>query len=114
MTDHSQIGGSLAKLVYFSREADGEGLGGNLHFLKFEADRIGQYLDFIQELKVKRESLTNSPSQSLCVIATGGGAYKYYDEMKNVLGVEVVREDEMECLIMGESLRGDAYAKVKT
>ena len=34
-------------------------------------------------------------------MATGGGAYKYYDEMKRVLGVEVLREDEMECLIMG-------------
>lgn len=34
-------------------------------------------------------------------MATGGGAYKYYDEMKKVLGVEVLREDEMECLIMG-------------
>ena len=37
----------------------------------------------------------------MVVIATGGGAYKYYDEMKKVLGVEVLREDEMECLIMG-------------
>lgn len=34
-------------------------------------------------------------------MATGGGAYKYYDEMRRVLGVEVLREDEMECLIMG-------------
>ena len=34
-------------------------------------------------------------------MATGGGAYKYYDEMKKVLGIEVLREDEMECLIMG-------------
>ena len=37
----------------------------------------------------------------MVVIATGGGAYKYYDEMKKVLGVEVLREDEMQCLIMG-------------
>ena len=34
-------------------------------------------------------------------MATGGGAYKFYDKMKHVLGVEVLREDEMECLIMG-------------
>ncbi|KAK4693465.1 type II pantothenate kinase, partial [Lecanoromycetidae sp. Uapishka_2] len=34
-------------------------------------------------------------------MATGGGAYKYYDEMKQVLGVEVLREDEMDCLIIG-------------
>ena len=34
-------------------------------------------------------------------MATGGGAFKYYDEMRKVLGTEVLREDEMECLIMG-------------
>ena len=34
-------------------------------------------------------------------MATGGGAYKYYDKMREVLGVEVLREDEMECLIIG-------------
>lgn len=34
-------------------------------------------------------------------MATGGGAYKYYDEMKAALGVEIMREDEMECLIIG-------------
>lgn len=35
------------------------------------------------------------------IVATGGGAYKYYDDMKKTLGVEVLREDEMECLILG-------------
>lgn len=35
-------------------------------------------------------------------MATGGGAYKYYERMREVLGVEVLREDEMECLIIGE------------
>jgi len=44
---------------------------------------------------------TNSPSD-LCVMATGGGAYKYYDMIRDVLGgVDVLREDEMECLIIG-------------
>jgi len=36
------------------------------------------------------------------VMATGGGAYKYYERMREMLGVEVLREDEMECLIIGE------------
>jgi type II pantothenate kinase len=39
----------------------------------------------------------------LCVMATGGGAFKYYDRIKEALGVEVIREDEMECLIIGMS-----------
>ena len=34
-------------------------------------------------------------------MATGGGAYKYYDKIRDVLGVDVLREDEMECLIIG-------------
>ena len=38
-------------------------------------------------------------------MATGGGAFKYYDKIKTKLGVEVLREDEMECLIIGTLLR---------
>lgn len=34
-------------------------------------------------------------------MATGGGAYKYYDRIREALGVEVRREDEMECLMVG-------------
>lgn len=95
------IGGSLAKLVYFSREGDSFELGGRLNFLKFETDRIDQCFEFVQQLKTKQQRLNGSRPEELCVMATGGGAYKYYDEMKRVLGVEVLREDEMECLIIG-------------
>lgn len=37
-------------------------------------------------------------------MATGGGAYKFYDKIREALGVDVLREDEMECLIIGEIL----------
>lgn len=37
----------------------------------------------------------------ISVMATGGGAYKYYDKITEALGVEVIREDEMESLITG-------------
>jgi len=42
-------------------------------------------------------------------MATGGGAFKYYDRITEALGVEVMREDEMECLIIGThtTLLGD-------
>lgn len=40
-------------------------------------------------------------SQNLVVVATGGGAYKYNNKIKDALGVEVLREDEMECLALG-------------
>uniref|UniRef100_A0A0B7K333 Pantothenate kinase n=1 Tax=Bionectria ochroleuca TaxID=29856 RepID=A0A0B7K333_BIOOC len=37
----------------------------------------------------------------LCVMATGGGAYKFYDKIREALGVDVLREEEMECLMIG-------------
>lgn len=46
----------------------------------------------------------NEKKNDLCVMATGGGAYKYYDRIKAALGVEVMQEDEMECLIIGIAL----------
>ena len=93
----------MAKLVYFSREPASKELGGRLNFLKFETDNVEQCLDFINRLKTKQQRLNGSKPGELCVMATGGGAYKYYDRMKEVLGVEVLREDEMECLIIGEA-----------
>ncbi|KAG8534229.1 uncharacterized protein KY384_001073 [Bacidia gigantensis] len=95
------IGGSLAKLVYFSREPNSKELGGRLSFVKFETDRINQCFEFIKQLKSKQTALNGSKPNELVIIATGGGAFKYYDEMKAILGLEVLREDEMECLIMG-------------
>ena len=72
-----------------------------MNFLKFETDRIDECLDFVQQLKRKQQTLNGSKPGELCVMATGGGAYKYYDEIICILGVEVTREDEMECLIRG-------------
>jgi len=34
-------------------------------------------------------------------MATGGGAHKFYELFSRTLGMEVLREDEMECLIGG-------------
>jgi type II pantothenate kinase len=98
-----QIGGSLAKLVYFSREPGSVVGGGRLNFLNFETDRIDLCIDFIQDLKNKQSKLNGSSPGELCVMATGGGAYKFYNKMKEILHVDVIREDEMECLIIGES-----------
>ncbi|KAK0737553.1 fumble-domain-containing protein [Apiosordaria backusii] len=98
------IGGSLAKLVYFSREAHSTEPGGRLNFHTFETDHIDDCLEFMRKLKrrYQRANGGNSPPASdLCVMATGGGAYKFYDKIREVLGVDVLREDEMECLIIG-------------
>ncbi|KAK6086100.1 pantothenate kinase [Seiridium cupressi] len=95
------IGGSLAKLVYFSREAHSREPGGRLNFMNFETDRIVDCIEFMKHLQDKQLALNGSRSGDLCVMATGGGAYKFYDMIRERLGVDVVREDEMECLIIG-------------
>ncbi|PGH13293.1 pantothenate kinase [Polytolypa hystricis UAMH7299] len=93
------IGGSLCKLVYFSREHATCDNGGRLNFLNFETERIDLCIEFIKHLKENHEA--RSPADKLCVMATGGGAFKYYEMLKDALGVDVIREDEMECLIIG-------------
>lgn len=95
------IGGSLAKLVYFSREAYSTEPGGRLNFSSWETDRIEECINFIKHLKENQQTLNGSKPGQLTVMATGGGAYKYYDKIREELGVDVIREDEMECLIIG-------------
>ena len=100
-----QIGGSLAKLVYFSHDEPGDvELGGRLNFLKFETDKIDICIEFMRRLKQEYMEREGNRPSDLCVMATGGGAYKYYDKLREALGVEVQREDEMECLIIGTPL----------
>ena len=49
-----------------------------------------------EEIKQKRRL------DGLHVMATGGGAHKFYNKLRDRLGVEIYREDEMECLIVGQ------------
>lgn len=72
-----------------------------MNFLKYETDQIDQCLGFIKRLQTEYQLQNGSKSGKMSIMATGGGAYKYYDEMRRVLGVEVLREDEMDCLIIG-------------
>lgn len=74
-----------------------------MNFLNFETNRIDLCIEFLQQLKQKQLELNGSSPGQLCVMATGGGAYKFYDRIKEALAVEIIREDEMECLIIGES-----------
>ncbi|RDA89032.1 hypothetical protein CP532_0644 [Ophiocordyceps camponoti-leonardi (nom. inval.)] len=95
------IGGSLIKLVYFSREAHSTEPGGRLNFQNFETDRVDDCVELMKHLRDKHLELNGSRPSELCVMATGGGAYKFYDKIRDALGVDVLREDEMECLIIG-------------
>ncbi|KAJ3022346.1 hypothetical protein HKX48_006380 [Thoreauomyces humboldtii] len=96
------IGGSLAKVVYFSRTPDAP--GGRMNFVKFETQHIDQCVDFIH--KVLYDAYHGQiPVEKRVIkgkaLATGGGAHKYFDLFREKLGVEMEREDEMECLITG-------------
>lgn len=98
------IGGTLAKVVYFSREAQSTEPGGRLNFLSFETDKIDDCIDFLLELKQRHIDANygdEARASELCVMATGGGAYKYYDRIRARMGIDVLSEDEMECLMMG-------------
>lgn len=93
----------MAKLVYFSSEPGDIELGGRLNFLKFETDKIDTCIEFMRRLK-EEHMQNNGVESELCVMATGGGAFKFYDRIREALGVEVMREEEMECLIIGKWL----------
>lgn len=97
----ADIGGSLAKIVYFSRENDNPESGGRLHFLSFETDQIDDCIEYLRSLQSKHHESNGAKARELSVMATGGGAFKFYDRIKERLGVDVLQEDEMECLIKG-------------
>lgn len=79
--------------------------GGSLNFERFETDNVDTCVAFIQEL-IERSAKVNGVSiddmrKGVKIMATGGGAHKFYELFRDQLQVEVRREDEMECLIEG-------------
>ncbi|KAJ3386678.1 Pantothenate kinase 4 [Entophlyctis sp. JEL0112] len=94
------IGGSLAKVVWFSKTA-GDEFGGRMNFEKFETQNIEQLVAFLKQVIEK----IGFPKSKILIKATGGGAIKYFDKLQSELGVVVDREDEMECLITGLFMR---------
>ena len=100
--DHHDLHTSLlrsARLQHFP--------GGSLNFTRFETSDIPSCISFLRAL-IDRSAELNGVSpesmrRSVRIVATGGGAHKFYDLFGAELGVEVHREDEMECLITGLS-----------
>ena len=81
--------------------------GGSLNFERFETEHIDDCVAFIHAL-IERSARVNGVSveemrASVKIMATGGGAHRFYELFKEQLAVEVRREDEMECLIEGLS-----------
>ncbi|KAL7599108.1 hypothetical protein Lser_V15G21444 [Lactuca serriola] len=113
------IGGSLIKLIYFSRHEEflvndkrnksSPILGGRLHFIKFETNKINECLEFIQS-----KQLHIGDGDNAVIKVTGGGAYKFADLFKEKLGVSIEKEDEIDCLVTGanfllKAIRHEAF-----
>ncbi|KAI3439560.1 Pantothenate kinase 2 [Psidium guajava] len=147
------IGGSLIKLVYFSRHEDQSTgdkrkktakqrlgisngirrsypiLGGRLHFVKFETNKINECLEFIDSNQLHRsgvdfrhwgsESPNSQPIDNAVIKkATGGGAFKFADLFRERLGVSIEKEDEMDCLVAGanfllKAIRHEAFTHIE-
>lgn len=87
------IGGSLAKVVYFKRDEDS---GVRLNFTRFETANIDELIKFLGVLIEKRRKNQAAQTQggkyskeNICIMATGGGAYKFYEKIKLELGVDI-------------------------
>lgn len=123
------IGGSLAKIVYFTSNSSKNGSnesvssqgscgssassassqsqlfdGGRLNFFKIETAKIDEFINFIRDIIKSYDDSSSSGSSStkqIHIMATGGGSVKFYDYLKQELNLGITKKDEMECLIVG-------------
>lgn len=101
------IGGTLTKLVYFTASTSaGTKSGGKLHFRDFQTGNFEtDVLRFV--IHLIRKSITKKHYPPITyIMATGGGAHKFSKLMiqtfkKHKLPMQIVKKDEMECLIKG-------------
>ncbi|KAL8286931.1 hypothetical protein RQP46_003937 [Phenoliferia psychrophenolica] len=79
--------------------------GGRLNFAKFQTTDLSSCISFLSDL-IERSAASNRVpldvmKKNVKIMATGGGAHKFYARLREELGVEVRREEEMECLVLG-------------
>lgn len=87
------IGGTLIKLVYFEN--------GKLNFVKFQTSGLDHCLDFIRSKKLLNGIVGSSTVGNTSIKATGGGAYKFADNLKEKLGVSLDKVDEINSVVDG-------------
>ena len=80
--------------------------GGWLNFTKFETGDMDSCIEFITQLIESSSASHHIPSaefkaRHVKIMATGGGAHLFHQRLSEELGVEVRKEEEMECLIEG-------------
>eukprot|EP01119_Soliformovum_irregulare_P007065 TRINITY_DN1946_c0_g1_i2.p1 TRINITY_DN1946_c0_g1~~TRINITY_DN1946_c0_g1_i2.p1 ORF type:complete len:306 (-),score=97.08 TRINITY_DN1946_c0_g1_i2:183-1100(-) len=71
---------------------------GTLKFLKMPTGKAHDFIQFLRKTKVHQSWGLRKTDE---VNATGGGAYKYADEVKAKLDITLKQRDEMRCLIRG-------------
>lgn len=97
------IGGSLAKIIYFTKNINNDGNGGGkLNFYSIETSKIDKFIEFIKLIFKKNFNHDcQNFNNNLTIMATGGGSFKFYDLLKKNLNCNIQKEDEMQCLIIG-------------
>jgi type II pantothenate kinase len=103
------IGGTLTKLCFIISNTEKEIenlLSSKKNFKRVEIDSYQLYLYHFQTINYKKDILPilNDINQIVkieTIDATGGGAYKYCDIMKNDFGIEFIKHDELRSLIYG-------------
>jgi len=88
------IGGSLAKIVYFEKSESED--GGYIRFAKFQTSEISKSIEYISTKK-----LLGLSEKRKKIKVTGGGAHKFEADFKTAFEVEFEKMDEMKSLITG-------------
>lgn len=71
--------------------------GARLHFIKFETKHIDYWLAYIHDCL----SVNKNEFQQKSIKVTGGGAYKYSERIKEMVGLPIDKCDEMRCIVRG-------------
>ena len=103
------IGGTLTKLCIIISKTEkelGNFLSSKKNFKSVEIDSYRLYLYHFLTVNYKKDILPILDDIKKIVKiekidATGGGAFKYYDVMKNDFGIEFIKHDELRSLIYG-------------
>uniref|UniRef100_A0A3B5MDM7 pantothenate kinase n=1 Tax=Xiphophorus couchianus TaxID=32473 RepID=A0A3B5MDM7_9TELE len=69
------------------------GRTGNLHFIRFPTQAMPRFI------QMGRDKNFSSLHTTLC--ATGGGAYKFENDFRTMADLELLKLDELDCLIRG-------------
>ncbi|GAA6014904.1 hypothetical protein JCM10207_002218 [Rhodosporidiobolus poonsookiae] len=79
--------------------------GGRLNFVKFETSDLSSLISFLRTLISSSAASNRVPldlmKRNVQIMATGGGAHKFHQQLRDELGIEVRSEEEMECLVLG-------------